>query len=429
MLRLNKKQIIFFVFLIHYILYISIGVFFDSLLIGGFSALTTNILFILFFPYAKKKPIFLFMISLYSLLFNLSLLVGPELLYRNTISYSVSAYIILPILCFLLLLPLYFIKRPNLDEVLESRKTLIFIYLLSPIILFSFFYLTPYTFNTFLYGAKDIRTSLGENTILPESYLTTLSVGISMLYPLFIFLLFYASIVKASRVVIFILILGVLNGLIGGIIFAARDRFLWVPFFMLVNFWLWYPYIGTQLLKRMNRFMILFSIISIVFLVVFTLDRFSTSQTGVGGSLLVYYGAQPYVFSEAVAQHSNNLFYGLDLRFPLFLEILGIEPDKIIRDIPYQWMFGTIFTDFYMMGGWFYCILFIIFLNLVYTYIYLYKKNDPWFYVLFMMLHLQILIQGIFYFSLGFPGGNLYILLTVFLVFFLNIFNKVRLKL
>lgn len=168
----------------------------------------------------------------------------------------------------------------------------------------------PYTTTTFLQGAKDVRTSLQEINILPPSIITTFSVGISMFYPLFIFLIFYGFVKKINKLILLLLFLGLLSGLVGGVIFAARDRFLWVPLFLLINFWLWYPYLNDRIKLKFKYGFAGFGIISLFFLILFTLNRFSDSQTGVLGSILAYFGAQPYIFAETVEQHNASYFMG-----------------------------------------------------------------------------------------------------------------------
>lgn len=427
MLYLSYNRIFFLFFLFSYTVILFSYNLFDIGLNGYFSAVFFNIIFIISLIFFQKKIIFNFVMLLYFLMFNLCVFVGKNELYLNSISEKFFPYFILPILCFLLILPLTLVKRPDLNKILNSNVTFYFCLFFGIFGLISLIYLLPYTATTFLQGAKDVRTSLQETNVLPPTLLTTFSVGISMFYPLYIFLIFYGFIKKINKLILFLLLLGILNGLVGGIVFAARDRFLWVPLFLLINFWLWYPYLSYKLKQNFKYILIGFGVLSVFFLILFTFNRFSDSESGVLGSILVYFGAQPYIFAETIEQHNVSLFYGLDLRFPLFIELLGLNLDVSIRDTPYQWMFGTLFSDFYMMGGWLYCLLLIFLLNILYIYLYNNKRDEPWIFILFFLLHIQILTQGIFYFSLGFPGGNFYILLTVILAIFLSFINKVKL--
>ena len=427
MLNLSYNRIFLLFLLFSYTVTLFVYNFFDIGLNGYISTFVFNIILLICLMIFKKKIIFIFLMLLYFFMFNLCVFVGENELYLNTISTKIFPYFILPILCFLLILPLILVERPNLQKILDSNITFYFCLCFGVFGLISLIYLLPYTAVTLLQGAKDVRTSLQDTSVLPPSAITTFSVGISMFYPLFIFLIFYGFIKKINKLILILLLLGILNGLVGGIVFAARDRFLWVPLFLLINFWLWYPYLNEKLKRKFKYNLTGFGVVSLFFLILFTLNRFSDSQTGVLGSILVYFGAQPYIFAETVEQHNASLFYGLDLRFPFFIELLGLNLETTIREVPYQWMFGTLFSDFYMMGGWLYCLLLIFLLNIFYIYLYKYKKNEPWIFVLFFLLHLQILTQGIFYFSLGFPGGNFYIILTAVLAILMSFINKVKL--
>ncbi|WP_034170770.1 O-antigen polymerase [Acinetobacter sp. YZS-X1-1] len=427
MLNLSYRRIFNIFLIFSYTVILFIYNIFDSDLKGYISTVVFNLFFLFFLFMCKDKIIFYFLMLLYFLMFNLCVFVGYNDLYLNIVSNSIFSYFILPIMCLSLLLPLILINRPNLQKIIDSHLTFYICLFLGIFGLISLIYLLPYSTTALLQGAKDVRTSLQETNVLPTGALTTFSVGISMFYPLFIFLIFYGFVKKINKFIIFLLFIGLLSGLVGGIVFAARDRFLWIPFFLLVNFWIWYPYLTQELKLKFKYSFIGFGILSLFFLILFTLNRFSGSHTGIWGSILAYFGAQPYIFAETVEQHNDALFYGLDLRFPFFLELLGLDVNLVTRDTPYQWMFGTLFSDFYMMGGWKYCLLFIFLLNIFYVGIYKYTKNQPWIFVLFFLLHMQILTQGIFYFSLGFPGGNLYILLTIILAILFNFINKVKL--
>lgn len=428
MRRFSAISVCFLFFLICISFFSFFYNFFEATRLGYISALVFNIIFIISFYFLRKKVLFIGVMLIYLVMFNFSVFVGDSELYYNQEYDAVFPYVVLPVLCFLLITPLVYIKRPELKLVIDKKVTLYLCLFLSPFILYSLFYLFPYAASTIVMGAKDVRTSLAENSVLPTGILTTLSVGVSLFYPLYIFLIFYCIVKNVNKLILFFMFLGVVSGILGALVFAARDRFLWIPLLFLVNYWLWFPYLSFRVRNAIKICIFIIGSLFLFGLIVFTVNRFSESNTGVLGSILLYFGAQPYIFAETLARHNSELFYGLSLRFPFFLEMLGIGFDPVVRDTPYQWMFGTLFSDFYLMGGWLYCLSFISLLNFYFYYLYKYNLKNTWLYVLLMLLHVQILAQGVFFFSFGFSGGNFYIFLTLILALILNFFSKVKFK-
>lgn len=91
---------------------------------------------------------------------------------------------------------------------------------------------------------------------------------------------------------------------------------------------------------------------------------------------------------------------------------------EIERLIPYEWQFGTLLADFYAISGWSSLIGICAPIFLVFTYWFkLGSINGSGPSFILMVLYFHIMVQGVFYFSLGNSGGNYYILLMLLLAF------------
>ncbi|NNH27467.1 hypothetical protein HLH15_13575 [Acinetobacter sp. ANC 5084] len=346
----------------------------------------------------------------------------PEYLFRNTISYDYLPYILLPIFCYFLILPSIFIRRINLDFLFQNEKINYLILILFPFIIFSLFYLTPYTFNTFIYGAESMRAGGGSGSeyfMLPPTKLTTFAVGIAMFYPLYLFFLFQQIVTKGSKLLIIIMITGVISGIIGGLVFATRDRFIYIIFYLLLFYWLWLPYFDNHVKLIVNR-TIKFSIyICFGFFSWITFDRFGDGFSEFFKSTLFYYGAQPYIFAEI---YSKSQVHGLNYIFPLFFDGKGL----IDKSSPEYWMWGTLFQNLFFSGGILFCIIFVLFHSIFSSTFFNYFHRLNFIYLIYLILYFQIVSHGVFYYNLGFPGGNNYLIGMIFFGIVMFFFNKAK---
>jgi hypothetical protein len=378
------------------------------------SLIVSTIIFLFSYLVFSVKKIFLFITYVYQYLFIFSCFVKKSYLYMNSISYDIYSYIYMPIMIFFIIIPSIFIVRPKLSEIIENKYTNKLILLLFPLILMSIFYLTPYTFNTFLYGAANVRAGGAEHSEyyshLPHNLFTTLNVGIAMLYSLYLFLLFYVISTQNKKKFLLICFLGVVSGVIGGLIFATRDRFIYIVLYCCLFYWLWLPYlVDNYYFKRIRKYFWFLGFLMLGFFIWITLDRFSSDFNSLFKDSLFYFGAQPYIFAEIVANHKN--FYGWAYNFPIFFD----SNIYMTRDTPYFWMWGTLFQNFYIMGGWLYCLILIFYHFIISSAFFIYFRKLTWIYIVYIILYFQIIVQGVFYFNLGFKGGNLYILLMLFI--------------
>lgn len=410
------------------ILFIFYGYFNNNHMYGWVSALISLIILLLYYFLIKKSSLFLNLWLLYHFMFLISVFVTDKVLIYNgnKVSHDIAPYVVLPVLCFMLALPLLFISKPNLNFI-NNKITDYLCYIFFPLIIFSIIYLLPYTFNTFIYGAAAVRTG-GQNSEywsnLPSSILTTLSVGISMLYPLYIFLFFYSISFNKNKVIFLSMLCGIVCGLVGGLVFATRDRFVYVLMFLLFNMWLWKPFLYKNIFYIKLKKYIYFSVFIFAILFIWiTLDRFEGNYMNILSGNFFYYGVQPYIFSEVVTYFSN--YYGLAYSFPIFFESVNYMQ----RTDAMFWTWGTIFQNFYIMGGWLFCFLFLFIYNFIWFILKIFIKKGSWLMLIMLILYYQIVSQGIFYFNLGFKGGNLYIVSMLFigiLMSFLNLKKHIR---
>ena len=348
-----------------------------------------------------------FILFIYAAVFGVALFAKDRYLYDLKMNHSAWSTFAMTFFIFILLIPGMYIKRPNMGMILRSRFFYYFVRLSVPVIIFSFIYLFPYAIRSLASGALEVRTSLSSEIILPASILTTIAVGTSLFYPLYTIMFFYARILHLSLFLQLSMLLGSALGVLGGLVYASRDRLIWIPLFFIFSIWLWNEHISNKDIKVFKFFGAIIGLICLYILVIFTVDRFSGSSYGFLGSIFMYFGAQPYVFAETLAEQTVPL--GIGLRFPIIADLLGIRVD-VIRDTPYQWMFGTLVADFYAMGGWLSLIFFSFGFSVFFFIVFTIKRLDPVASLLLLILYCQVIVQGVFYFSLGFEGGNYYLI-------------------
>lgn len=309
-----------------------------------------------------------------------------------------------------LLVPSLFIRRYAVDKIDNQYTFQVIIRWSWPLIIYAAIYLAPFAIASYQSGALSVRSQLSEEaSVLPSTFLTTLAVGTAFFYPLFIFLWFYTRISKMHKFYQAMMLIGAFLGVESSIVFAARDRLIWVPAFFVFGLWYWWAWLSARARRALFRVAIMVAACAGSVLFLFTVDRFGNTEFGTLGSILLYYGNQPYVFAERVLQQTD--FYGISLRFPIVAEFLGIHRD-IRRVTPYEWQFGTLLSDFYAISGW--TSLIFISVALCFGFSVIFRgmgRRGSGFRLIALILYFQIVLQGVFYFSLGNQGGNLYLLM------------------
>lgn len=320
----------------------------------------------------------------------------------------------------LVLIPIYFLRGYRLTGIsLRAGRSLRLTYIIASIgIWFSLAYQLPYAVLAMSMGAKTVRDGLNVESVsvLPVSYLTTLAVGISSFYVIFI-VMFYMAIVKRMG---FYYKISMLAGgalyFVSSICFSARDGAIFFALTMLFGFYLFRDLMSDGAKKKVFRVISVFGVIAIVFLCVFSYQRFF--ESGDVGNLvsgtLGYIGQQPYVFAETIA--SQVTFYGLDLRLPLISSILFGKVPDVVRYVPYEWSFGTFLKDYYAMYGWTSLVTLSVFTAFLFGFIFFNnKKYHPVTFLIALSFYFQFMTSGVFYFRLGTMPGNQYMVIVLLL--------------
>lgn len=394
------------IFLIFYGLVVNAGMY------GWVSLLTSLVLFLFSNVFFRDKFIYIFLVYLYHYVFVFSIFFKEDYLARGGASSDYIPFILLPVFCYITIFPSIFIKKIDLNFLLNNRNVDLFLYILFPFILFSIIYLLPYSFNTFIYGAESIRLGGIENSEyfnLPANSFTTLAVGVSLYYPLYLFFYLQQVANNKNNFLKFVALLGVLSGIIGGLVFAGRDRFVFTFFYMILFYFMWIPYLNDAVKKKVNKFIKYGVLVNLCFLVWITLDRFKSDMFE---WFLFYYGAQPYIFAEI---YEKNIVHNLSYIFPNLIK----GKDLIDTSDSIYWLWGTLFQNIYFSGGLFLCFLFSIYNLFFSSFIFKMFQKIKFMYIIYLMLYFHIVSTGVFYYTLGFPGGNNYIFgMLVFGLFF-----------
>ncbi|MCK5823948.1 MAG: hypothetical protein KAG96_00910 [Ichthyobacteriaceae bacterium] len=287
---------------------------------------------------------------------------------------------------------------------------------------FAFVYLSPHAFKSLVTGTKEIREGLIQDgvTVLPKSIFTTISTTIARFYYLFLVFIYVAIIQKKSIYIKLGLALGAISYIVNVLAFSGRTGFILVGIaFLVVNF-LFYKLLSEKIVKYIQRMFILFSVISVGFLTIATVDRFDQKKSGSSAfevGVVGYAGMQPFIFNETINRWTKYN-YG-DSGFPFFKKLFTsyeVNTSLSRRVNPYEWQFGTFLTSYYKSGG----LILMLFISLFsYLTIDYYVGIAPRLHffrrIIIYTFYAQFMASGFFYFILGNEGGNKYILLLVIL--------------
>ncbi|PJJ96596.1 hypothetical protein CO641_12045 [Lysobacteraceae bacterium NML91-0213] len=282
---------------------------------------------------------------------------------------------------------------------------------------YSVLYQLRYALQALTLGAASVRDALNVDGeyLLPDSPLTTLAVGISSFYLVYIFLFFTAVANKMGRWLVASMLVGSVSYTVSSLAFAARDGLV----FLLLATVFAYPFFTDDLSRAQRRIVKALGgacIIASAFLLAsLTLDRFGAgSSWSVSSGTLGYLGQQPFVFVETIRAQVD--FYGLSLRFPVIANLFGGSGD-VQRTEVFEWSFGTFLKDYYSMYGWPSLVGLALAGGLVFAA--LFRKRSgipPVTLLLVVILYFQLMTAGVFYFRLGTRGGNLYLVAYFFLI-------------
>jgi len=311
--------------------------------------------------------------------------------------------------------PTVFIRKGDLSQIIEHPIVKYMAIALTPFVWYSFIYLAPYAIESVLEGADKVRINIQSEGVLPGTIATTVAVGVAQFYPIFI-LMFYVAVLKNYSIFLKgTVIVGIILPFVQGMVFTARDSFVFVPVLILMCYWFFEDKIhetGRRIVKRVAA---VITIISVILFVFFTWQRFYNKKYDVLKISSNYYGAQLYVFIVKV--QNTNRFYNGHLRFPVFRKLIGKNVVKPKRP-KFDTMFGTFASDLYTTNGWGFAYSFVIvFAGLYLVLGRLLFKLSALSYIIVTLLYIQFLVTGVFYFRLGCSAGNLYHIIMAPVVF------------
>lgn len=265
-------------------------------------------------------------------------------------------------------------------------------------------YLAPYAFKAIAIGASEVRSLIRDGSLLPNSILTTLSVTIAACH-IYVVLFFYISCLspKLKKYRIW-LIISSLSYVFNCFAMTARDGLVILPCFYIVYFILFKNSFGLRFTKRIKKGLSFVIVICLVSIITFSMSRFLDSKGSVNHlyqGTVGYISQQPYVFNITVEE--QNDFWGFERSFPLLNRIMGIPDHDIKFDKPFEWSFGTMYSEFYSAFAWYGIILigltFILYYSLSLKHL-IYKRNTFGILTLFAV-YLFIAITGLFYMRAG----------------------------
>lgn len=300
--------------------------------------------------------------------------------------------------------------------------------------LFSIIYLLPYAILGLMLDTVEVRQDLlNGNFLLPNSILTTLSVGFAGLN-IYCILFFYLSYcleqLKRYRI---LLLISSSSNVVAAATFAGRDQFVVIIIFYIVFYFIFRPFFNEIIQKKIKRFIVITMVIVGAILSTLTLSRFwSAGRNDDSINFLLvgtlgYIAEQPLVFNSYIEKEKE--FTGIKKSFPLIDYFLDLPSKERRSREGYRQQFGTMYASFYSMFGWS-SMIFGAAIFFLYYYCgmkYLVRRNRFFPLLLFFCVYLYLEITGIFYLKAeGSVMINLfYIVLSIF-PFFIGNYVKLR---
>lgn len=288
------------------------------------------------------------------------------------------------------------------DKYVRTFRIAFFILIIGS--LFSILYLLPYAIQGITMGAQERRTSMADVNVLPPGILTTFVVGFAALN-IYNILGFYISCIddRFKRYRVWLMVSS-LSYVVNCFAFAGRDGLILLPTFYIVFFIIFKRSIPERLYAKLRKqLLILFAFVGF-FLASFTASRFFANDDtdDMYNGTIGYIAQQPYVFDYTIQDRME--FHGWELRFPLVNRILGVPKHDIVRvGGNYDTYFGTMYSEFYSIGGWWsLCLVALVFV-VYYTLSIRYLRRRKKFFPLLLMftVYLYIEVTGLFYCKAG----------------------------
>lgn len=296
--------------------------------------------------------------------------------------------------------------------------------------IFSYIYIAPYAIKSYSLGAAATRGLVNsDESVLPSSILTTFAVGVSSISPFYIFFFFLSLLHPALKKYSFGLFISSFIYIWVSMPFMARDGFVTLPVFFVIFYLIFRKSLARTDIKKVKRYFSVIAGVAGSLLLIYSLSRFYNKRNGDSAFMSLIDGTwgylyqQPYVFDRTLTYQQS--WHGLGLRFPLFAKIIGQDIKPFERTQDFETMFGTMLSEFYSIGGYWYLIGFTIAFVLIY-YVglrMLINRRNYFSVFLFFITYLIIEVTGLFYFRYGGTTFNWLFLILTILPFFLT--NKI----
>ena len=398
-------------------------------------ALIPFFLFLYLFIKLRKKNknnpgVLLIGIYLLGSIFSIFVDLDIALPLHNTLDDNTIYFLIYSILIAIFLIPVFKIRRiESVNELRFFKKNSLILNILSISAWFSILYLIPHAFIAMSSNLTDFRVEMnaGEINALPKNIKTTLAVGVSSFYPIFIFL-FYMSIAQKRHLFTTIsMFVGGLSYVVSVLAFAGRDGFIFFILLILIFYKYFERVFDEKYILKYKKPFYVIVLLSLAVLFNISNQRFeregglySTVHLGILG----YGGMQPYIFNDYMHRF-DNFNYGNN-HFHYIKKSLNIEvkePNIAVDSI--EWQFGTFLTAFYKVSGIESMLLIsLIFLIIFYSLIPKINNAILPFRMIILPFYFQFMVTGLFYFRLGNPAGNKYMIILTLLFIFLLIRYK-----
>ncbi len=289
------------------------------------------------------------------------------------------------------------------DRYISTLKHIFVFVIIGSII--SILYLLPYAIQSMAIGAADIREYIQDESPLPDNILTTICVGFAALH-IYCILFFYISyLTDELKHYRFWLFVSSLSYIVNCMSITARDGFIILPCFYVIFYLIFRNSIPSFNRTRIKRALTIIIGGAIIFISIFTVNRFYDKYhdtTKLMDGTIGYIAQQPYVFDSTVKLQDD--FHGYEVRFPLVNRAMGIEKHDVDRlDTWYETCFGTMYADFYNIGGWTSVVLVLLIFTLYFRLAmgYCNRNNKPFALILIFTVYLYIVFTGIFYCKAG----------------------------
>lgn len=335
------------------------------------------------------------------------------------------------LICILLiLLPFRVFNEEKTRSIILPNRSLLFnfTYVVILLSLFSIVYYSGTAFSLLLGGnLGDARNDMVQGTLyVKEGLLNTIASVSASLYIFALLLFFIHKLLGSSKAICMLLLVSSFSNTVAVLCYVGRDgAVFWIFTYLYFLFFFRKFMTKDDFKKLVKRFYVIISILLIPFILI-SVARFSLSDMGTNGSFISYLG-QGFI--------NGPLFFGIDNKpivvgqaFPLFYELTGLNPPESLGYVQYgdwvSWGFSTIVVSLIRSLSFpgFFITLFIYLLLFFRTFkkgLYAIHFNKLFILILFF----QLISEGVFYFRESNRGGNLFIILALFLSIIFK-FNK-----